>query len=208
MSDHDPRQEDERDDGSGRGVLIVVDMVEDMFVDNDLTAERQRLTSCINDLVSFARARDYPVVWVRQEYSPDLSDAPREYKLKRIQRTIRGTKGAQFLAELAIDPRDLVVIKPRYSPFFGTALGEQLEAWNPGMVIVAGVNTHACVRMTAIDAYQRDYEVFVISDCVGSYDRNHHNVSLRYIDGKIGTVLSREEFADTRGAERGGRRAI
>jgi isochorismate hydrolase len=59
---------------------------------------------------------------------------------------------------------------------------------------VVGVNTHACARTTAIDAYQHDYPVYVISDCVGSYDQEHHEVSLRYIDGKIGTVLSLADF--------------
>lgn len=59
--------------------------------------------------------------------------------------------------------------------------------------LLAGAHesTHACVRMTAIDAYQHDYPVYVITDCVGSYDLEHHEVTLRYIDGKIGTVLAR-----------------
>jgi hypothetical protein len=34
----------------------------------------------------------------------------------------------------------------------------------------------------------------LISDCVGSYDREHHEVTLHYIDGKIGTVLSLADF--------------
>ena len=56
-------------------------------------------------------------------------------------------------------------------------------------VILAGLNTHACVRMAAIDAYQRDFEVIVARDCVGSYDREHEAVTLRYLDGKIASVL-------------------
>jgi isochorismate hydrolase len=43
--------------------------------------------------------------------------------------------------------------------------------------------------MTAIDAYQRDLEVIIPREAVGSYDREHEAVSLRYMDGKIATVM-------------------
>ena len=51
------------------------------------------------------------------------------------------------------------------------------------------MNTHACVRTTAIDAYQRDLEVIIVREAVGSYDKEHAAVSLRYLDGKIARVL-------------------
>jgi isochorismate hydrolase len=46
--------------------------------------------------------------------------------------------------------------------------------------------------MTAIDAYQRDWEVILAADCVDSYDREHHEVSLRYMDGKIATSMGND----------------
>ena len=57
-------------------------------------------------------------------------------------------------------------------------------------LVLAGVNTHACVRTTAIDACQRDLDVIIPREAVGSYDREHEAVSLRYIDGKIASVIS------------------
>ena len=56
-------------------------------------------------------------------------------------------------------------------------------------VVLAGINTHACVRTTAIDAYQRDLDVIIPREAVGSYDRNHEAMSLRYMDGKIASVV-------------------
>jgi nicotinamidase-related amidase len=32
------------------------------------------------------------------------------------------------------------------------------------------------------------------SDCVGSYDRDHHDVSLRYMSGKIASLMSNEDI--------------
>ena len=61
--------------------------------------------------------------------------------------------------------------------------------------MLAGINTHACVRTTAIDAYQRDWPVIVAADCVDSYDREHHEISLRYMKGSIASVLTNSEIA-------------
>jgi isochorismate hydrolase len=48
---------------------------------------------------------------------------------------------------------------------------------------------HARIRATAIDAYQRDFDVLIAREAVGAYDGAHAAVSLRYMDGKIATVL-------------------
>jgi isochorismate hydrolase len=44
--------------------------------------------------------------------------------------------------------------------------------------------------MTAIDAYQRDYEVLLASNCIDSHDEQHHEFSMRYLDGKIGIAMT------------------
>lgn len=62
---------------------------------------------------------------------------------------------------------------------------------------MAGVNTHACVRTTVIDAYQRDYEVIIAVECVDSYDKEHHQISLRYLtDGLAAGYTNQELFAE------------
>jgi nicotinamidase-related amidase len=38
---------------------------------------------------------------------------------------------------------------------------------------IAGINTHECVWTTAVDAYQRDFDVVLARDCIGSYDAEH-----------------------------------
>jgi nicotinamidase-related amidase len=180
--------------GSKPCAIVVIDMVEDMFIPSELAAQRASLVAAINKLLAHAREAGHSIVWVRQELAEDLSDAPLRFRLEEIHRTIGGTPGAMLLGELDSAPSDTVLIKKRYSAFFGTKLYEYLQEKNIRTIIVVGVNTHACVRTTAIDAYQHDYPVYVISDCVSSYDLEHHEVSLRYIDGKIGTVLSLAEF--------------
>ncbi len=173
--------------------LIVIDMLNDFWVVQD-PARKDSLVRAINGLVGAMRASGHPVIWVRQEFEADLSDAFPEMREKRIYITIKGTPGCQMISELAVIPSDPVIVKKRYSAFFGTALDELLKALDPDSLILAGINTHACIRTTAIDAYQRDWTVILAADCIDSYDRAHHDLSLRYMKDKIASVLTNREI--------------
>ena len=180
--------------------LLVIDMLVD-FLDRWPVAERVALVASIRMLIDAFHAAGRPVIWVRQEFAPDLSDAFREMLRDNIRVTIAGTPGSQIIPELAPRPDDLQVVKKRYSAFFGTQLDEIVRARGIDTLVLAGVNTHACVRMTAIDAYQRDLGIIIAREAVGSYDQEHAAVSLRYMDGKIATVVS---VADLMERVRGG----
>jgi nicotinamidase-related amidase len=176
-----------------RPVLIVIDMVND-FLAKWAPASKQQLVRSINDLVDLMRQRGHPIIWVRQEFEPDLRDAFLEMKTSGIRITIKGTVGCEIASDLATAPSDPVVIKKRYSAFFGTDLDQILGRLTPDVLILAGINTHACVRVTAIDAYQRDWEIVVAADCVDSYDREHHDISMKYMKDKVATVMSNQEI--------------
>jgi nicotinamidase-related amidase len=174
--------------------LLVIDMLQD-FLDSWDAEARRKLVESTNELSGMVRSRGFPVIWVRQEFEADLRDAFQEMKRSGMRVTIKGTRGSELVPELQVTPADRVLVKKRYSAFFGTPLDEWLAELEPDGLIIAGVNTHACVRMTSIDAYQRDWEVILAADCVGSYDREHHEVSLRYMRGKIAEVMSNVEIA-------------
>jgi maleamate amidohydrolase len=182
------------DGGSGRTAILVVDMIGDMFLREELVRQRSSLVAAINALIEAGRHAGHLVVWIRQEHAADLSDAPLEFRRRGIHIAIAGTPGAELLPELEVAPHDRVVIKKRYSGFFATDLDDYLRHEQIDRLVIVGVNTHACVRMTAIDAYQRDYDVVIVRECVGSWDEEHHDVSLRYMDGKIARALSLREF--------------
>jgi maleamate amidohydrolase len=84
-----------------------------------------------------------------------------------ISITIEGTSGSEIHATLDRQPTDPVIVKKRYSAFFGTPLSGVLAKMQPRALVICGVNTHACVRMTAIDAYQNDCRVVLAADCLG-----------------------------------------
>ncbi len=165
-------------------VLLVIDMLADFFEQSPvLSGLRAGLVSRTNRLVRAFREHGQPVIWVRQEFRMDLEDAFLAMRRENLRVTIAGTPGCRVLPELDRHPRDIEIVKKRYSAFFKTELDERLAACQPDTLVVSGINTHACVRTTVIDAYQRDYDVIVAADCIASYDPRHHEVTVRYLDG-------------------------
>jgi maleamate amidohydrolase len=100
-----------------------------------------------------------------------------------------GTPGCRVIPELVPLASEMEIIKKRYSAFFGTSLDRLLSTCGADTVVLAGINTHACVRTTAIDAYQRDLDVIIPQEAVGSYDRDHASMTLRYMEGAIAQVM-------------------
>jgi len=174
-------------------VLIVIDMLLDLLESWE-PGKKKRLVNSSNELAAIMRDFSLPVIWVRQEFEPDLRDAFPEMRAKGIRVTIKGTPGCEIVPELAVAPSDVVIVKKRYSAFYGTNLDETLARVHPDAIILAGINTHACIRTTAIDAYQRDWPVVLAADCIDSYDREHHEISLRYMKDKIGALMSNREI--------------
>ncbi len=115
-------------------------------------------------------------------------------RARNLRVTIKGTPGSDIVPELDQGPADHEIVKKRYSAFFSTRLDDLLAQLGVDGLVLAGVNTHACIRMTAIDAYQRDLPVILARQCIGSYDKDHEAVSLRYMDGKIAELLSNAEI--------------
>lgn len=174
--------------------IIVIDVLEDFFKEGRLKDNRPNMVKNINELTSFARDHKVPIIWVRQEFKKDLSDAFLAYRKNNTAITIEGTPGAQLLSELIKDSSDYEVIKKRYSAFFKTSLDELLTKLGVDTLIICGVNTHACIRTAVIDAYQRDYEVVIATNCTDSYDLEHHRVSLNYLTKTISKAISNEEI--------------
>ena len=56
------------------------------------------------------------------------------------------------------------------------------------------VFANACIRTTAIDAYQRDWPLILASECVDSYDREHHHVTLKYMKDKLAILMTNREI--------------
>lgn len=176
-------------------VLLVIDVLND-FTKQHSDADRASLIGGINDLAHTVRSANGRVIWVRQEFAPDLNDAFLGMRLHNDRVTIVGTVGAQLDDGLQPAEQDTIIIKKRYSAFFGTELDAILPRPIDTTLIICGLNTHACVRTSAIDAYQHDYDVVIATDVTRSYDQQHHLISLRYLGARIARLKTNNEIAN------------
>ena len=174
--------------------VVIVDMLVDYFdpslwPKSELPSARERLAASINRLTRDARSTGAPVIWIRQEFKEDLSDAFPHMRRDGRRYTIRGTPGCELIPELEITPDDHEVFKKRFSAFFETDLDRMLREFGITTVVLAGITTAWCIRSTATDAYQLGYDVRVVADCVAGFTSESHLVSLEEMDGYVVSVV-------------------
>jgi nicotinamidase-related amidase len=76
----------------------------------------------------------------------------------------KGSQSAALHKDLIIDPRDILLDKPRFGAFHGTDLELILRTRNIDTLIISGVATNVCCETTAREAAVRDFKVFFLSD--------------------------------------------
>ncbi len=175
--------------------LLVIDMQQEFFKSGPLAERRALLSEKINELVDLMHEKKHPVIWVRQEYKANLSDAPLHNRRNNKPVTIEGTEECKILPELHRDKGDSEIIKKRFSAFLNTELETLLKKRGIDTLIITGVNTMTCVRVTAIDAYQRDYNVILALEGVDAYDKEQHDNSIKYLQYSVSVGKTNEEIS-------------
>ena len=79
-----------------------------------------------------------------------------------------GGAAASLAALLAPEPGDISILKPRHSAFYGTPLQFLLAERHAETLIVTGLTADSCVLFSALDAFLRNYRVWVPRDCVAA----------------------------------------
>ena len=83
----------------------------------------------------------------------------------------RADASGQIAAILKPGERDLSVLKPRHSAFYGTPLEFLLEELKASTLIIAGIAVDMCVLATAQDAHMRKFKLRVPVNCVAGFNR-------------------------------------
>jgi biuret amidohydrolase len=175
--------------------LLVIDMQYDFLGHGDrppyVVGAEQALERTL-EAVSAARAAGVPVVLTQELHRPDGVDGGRflwdgrggwlaggdEGGAPPAPPCIEGTRGAELVAELGPEEGDVVVPKRRQSAFLGTDLDLVLRRLGADTLFVAGVCSNVCVLWTVGDAFQRDYRVRVLEDCVAGTSEPLHAAAL------------------------------
>jgi len=77
------------------------------------------------------------------------------------------------------EENDYFVLKPKHSGFFSTTLETLLRYLETQTLILTGITGNFCVLFTANDAYMRDFDLCVPSDCTVSNTKRENDSALK-----------------------------
>jgi len=159
-----------------RYALLIVDMLND-FVTGTLKCERaQRIIPNVRRLAGGARKAGVPVIYVNDAH------LPKDFELSIWgPHSMRGTKGAEIIPELAAEKGDYVLPKQTYSAFYETPLDSVLRAHDVDYLVITGLHSNICCRHTSADAFFRGIRPILPEDGVESLTQEAHEQGLEYI---------------------------
>ena len=111
------------------------------------------------------------------------------------EHNVEGSPGTQIIPELYRQGDYVINNKKRLDCFYGTDLRLLLDTLGVKTVVLMGINTNTCVLNTSFTAFNFDYRVVVLSDCVASmYGDDLHVLGLQNVARCLGWVLSNEQL--------------
>ena len=173
--------------------LIVVDMVFDFTHPEGKVfyPQNREIIPRIKKLLDLFRDKEMTVVFMQHRYRRGMP----EKNLENMRECcLEGTCGVEIDPELAPRDGEYVIPKRRYSAFYGTDLDLVLRENGVKNLVIVGTKTNCCINATALDSYYRNYNTFVVSDCVGTDDEATNATYLRDISKYIGVVLESTEL--------------
>jgi nicotinamidase-related amidase len=160
--------------------LLLIDVINDMDFDGAEALVRQALPMArqIAALKRRARAARIPAVYINDNFGRWQSDFR-----KLVDHVLHdGVPGEDIARLLEPGDDDYFVLKPKHSAFFETTLDTLLAYLGAKTLILAGVAGNICILFSANDAYMRDYDLIVPSDCVASNTPEENHYALQQIE--------------------------
>jgi biuret amidohydrolase len=113
------------------------------------------------------------------------------------EHNVEGSPGCDIIPELCDESDYVIDNKKRLDCFIGTDLDILLKSLHVRTVCFMGINTNTCVLNTSFTAFNLNYGVVVLSDCVASmYGDDLHVFGLQNVARCIGWVLTNNEVRE------------
>ncbi|MFE5191428.1 cysteine hydrolase family protein [Streptomyces sp. NPDC056628] len=148
--------------------------------------DRNALLGRVEGAIADVRANGGTIAYVRIGFTEADWDAiPASNKsfapLARHRAMHHEDSATTIHVRLAPQDGDIVVRKIRYGGMSTTDLDQQLRERGITTLVVSGISTSGVVLSTVIDAADRDYQLYVLSDGVADPDTEVHNVLLHRV---------------------------
>lgn len=159
--------------------LLLIDVINDFeFHDGEkLFKNALPMAKRLAVLREKAKAAGIPVIYVNDNFGKWQSNFHNILE-HACHEKVRGSEIAKLLKP---DEEDYFVLKPKHSGFFSTTLDLLLEYLQCQTLILTGVTTDICILFTANDAYMRDFNLVIPSDCVAAVDKKENEHALNHL---------------------------
>ena len=148
----------------------------------------------IRRLLDAAHAANIPVYYTAQP--PRQNPADRRLLTDFWGDGLQDDENAQILDELAPTEADTVLTKWRYSAFVRSPLEEQLKDLGRDQLIIGGIYAHIGCLTTALEAFMRDIQPFMVTDALADFTEKEHHMACEYASGRCARVLNTAEVLE------------
>lgn len=173
-------------------LLMVIDMQNDFVTENGALYFHQAefVKPVVLDIVKDRMRKGYNLIFTKDWHTPD------DLEFKRFPvHCVEKTHGADLFDELRsiaeFYSKSKFILKRRFSAFYGTDLDDYMKSVSPETVEICGVDTNICVMYTVEELKNRDYEVVLYEDGVGSYDDALNDFAISQIRDVLGATVKR-----------------
>ena len=185
-----------------RAALIIIDMQKGFICPESAQCIKYAASTvpAIASAAEAARKAGIPVIFIKRQYRANGSDVEMtRYRAwadggRSLTPGSSGPISEEFMPELSPREGDYVIVKPRWSAFFGTELDLVLRRLDVRTVILAGTTTPNCIRTTCYDANSLEYNVVVLTDGTSSQTEEIQRVNLQDMQRMGAVLMSCGEF--------------
>ena len=178
-----------------RPALIVVDMING-FTDPScpLGTDCPEVVAANRELLSAFRDKGLPIFFTTVVYHNDQQATVFRTKVPALNVLEPGSHWVELDAKMGRLPTEPLIEKQSASAFHKTDLDHQLRAMAVDSLVVTGLTTSGCVRATAVDGLQNNYQVVVAKEAVGDRNAEAHAANLFDLNAKYADVLGVAEI--------------
>jgi maleamate amidohydrolase len=175
--------------------LLVVDMING-FTDSacPLGTDCPDVVSANVELLMAFRDRGLPIFFTTVVYDNDQQATVFRHKVPALNVLQRGSHWVSIDAAMGRLETEPLIEKHWPSAFHETDLDGQLRALSVDSLVVTGLTTSGCVRASAVDGLQNNYQVVVAKEAVGDRNPAAHEANLFDLNAKYADVMSVAEI--------------